>query len=106
MQLTAMQVIPSFRVSRSVNGKPVVRKVFRHPLHELTELAIPRNRNALAMVNSARYAAPCSFVEMFGRVAERPISKNMTCSDFRNYPGYKFNFLVDQDMVFPSAYRG
>jgi type IV secretion system protein VirB10 len=72
-----------------------------------TELAIPRDRNAFGMENSAEYAARRSFVETFGRVAERTISKNMDVQPTLEIrPGYKFNVLVDQDMVFPSAYRG
>ncbi len=59
------------------------------------------------MENSAEYAARRSFVETFGRVAERTISKNMDVQPTLEIrPGYKFNVIVDQDMVFPSAYRG
>ncbi|MGX9393908.1 IncP-type conjugal transfer protein TrbI (plasmid) [Nitrobacteraceae bacterium UC4446_H13] len=71
-----------------------------------TEMAIPRDRSAFGMGNSAEYAARRSFVETFGRVAERTISKNMDVQPTLEIrPGYKFNVLVDQDMVFPSAYR-
>ncbi|GLR87734.1 IncP-type conjugal transfer protein TrbI [Bradyrhizobium iriomotense] len=52
-------------------------------------------------------AARNSFAESFGRVAEQTISKNMNVQptlDIRS--GYVFNVLVDQDMVFPGAYRG
>ncbi|MFT4118326.1 IncP-type conjugal transfer protein TrbI [Bradyrhizobium sp.] len=48
-----------------------------------------------------------SFAETFGRVAEQTISKNMNVQPTLEIrPGYIFNVLVDQDMVFPSAYRG
>lgn len=52
-------------------------------------------------------AARNSFAESFGRVAEQTISKNMNVQPTLEIrPGYVFNVLVDQDMVFPSAYRG
>ncbi|MDA9448308.1 IncP-type conjugal transfer protein TrbI [Bradyrhizobium sp. CCBAU 21360] len=52
-------------------------------------------------------AARNSFAESFGRVAEQTISKNMNVQPTLEIrPGYMFNVLVDQDMVFPSAYRG
>jgi type IV secretion system protein TrbI len=48
-----------------------------------------------------------SFAETFGRVAEQTISKNLNVQPTLEIrPGYMFNVLVDQDMVFPSAYRG
>ncbi|MHC2627339.1 type IV secretory pathway VirB10-like protein [Bradyrhizobium huanghuaihaiense] len=52
-------------------------------------------------------AARNSFAESFGRVAEQTISKNMNVQPTLEIrPGYAFNVLVDQDMVFPGAYRG
>ncbi|MCK1732340.1 IncP-type conjugal transfer protein TrbI [Bradyrhizobium sp. 142] len=52
-------------------------------------------------------AARNSFAESFGRVAEQTISKNMNVQPTLEIrPGYVFNVLVDQDMVFPGAYRG
>ncbi|WP_420969810.1 TrbI/VirB10 family protein [Bradyrhizobium sp. B120] len=48
-------------------------------------------------------AARNSFAETFGRVAGQTISKNLNVQPTR--PGYMFSVLVDQDMVFPSAYR-
>lgn len=48
-----------------------------------------------------------SFAETFGRVVEQTISKNMNVQPTLEIrPGYVFNVLVDQDMVFPGAYRG
>jgi len=71
-----------------------------------TEMAIPRDRNSFGMENSAEYAARRSFVETFGRMAERTISRNMDVQPTLEIrPGYKFNVLVDQDMVFPREYR-
>lgn len=52
-------------------------------------------------------AARNSFAETFGRVAEQTISKNLNVQPTLEIrPGYVFNVLVDQDMVFPCAYRG
>lgn len=51
-------------------------------------------------------AARNSFAESFGRVAEQTISKNMNVQPTLEIrPGYVFNVLVDQDMVFPGAYQ-
>ncbi|MCP1845859.1 type IV secretion system protein VirB10 [Bradyrhizobium sp. USDA 4538] len=51
-------------------------------------------------------AARNSFAETFGRVAEQTISKNLNVQPTLEIrPGYVFNVLVDQDMVFPGAYR-
>jgi type IV secretion system protein TrbI len=57
--------------------------------------------------NTATDAARRNFAETFGRVVERSIDKNMRVQptlDIR--PGYQFNVLVDQDIVFPSRYHG
>ncbi len=52
-------------------------------------------------------AARNSFAESFGRVAEQTISKNLNAQPTLEIrPGYIFNVLVDQDMVFPGSYRG
>ncbi|ABE65134.1 conjugation TrbI-like protein (plasmid) [Nitrobacter hamburgensis X14] len=52
-------------------------------------------------------AARNSFAETFGRVAEQTISKNLNVQPTLEIrPGYVFNVLVDQDMVFLGAYRG
>ena len=52
-------------------------------------------------------AARNSFAETFGRVAEQTIGKNLNVQPTLEIrPGYIFNVLVDQDMVFPSIYRG
>ncbi|MCP3468618.1 IncP-type conjugal transfer protein TrbI [Bradyrhizobium sp. CCGUVB23] len=51
-------------------------------------------------------AARNSFAESFGRVAEQTISKNMNVQPTLEIrPGYVFNVLVDQDMVFPGDYH-
>lgn len=72
-----------------------------------TEMAIPRDRNSFGMENSAEYSARRTFAETFGRMAERTISRNMDVQPTLEIrPGYKFNVLVDQDMVFPEEYQG
>ena len=56
--------------------------------------------------DTASDAARRSFAETFGRVAERTIGKNLDVQPTLSIrPGYVFNVLVDQDIVFPSAYR-
>jgi type IV secretion system protein VirB10 len=51
-------------------------------------------------------AARNSFAESFGRVAEQTVSKNLNVQPTLEIrPGYIFNVLVDQDMVFPGEYR-
>lgn len=70
------------------------------------DMAIPEDRNALGSENSAENSARRSFAETFGRVAERTISKNIDVQPTLEIrPGYKFNILVDQDIVFPGTYR-
>ncbi|TPJ52463.1 IncP-type conjugal transfer protein TrbI [Mesorhizobium sp. B2-6-4] len=69
------------------------------------DMGIPEDRNALGSENSAENSARRSFAETFGRVAERTISKNIDVQPTLEIrPGYKFNILVDQDIVFPRAY--
>lgn len=56
--------------------------------------------------DTASDAARRSFAETFGRVAERTIGKNLDVQPTLSIrPGYIFNVLVDQDIVFPGAYR-
>jgi type IV secretory pathway VirB10-like protein len=70
------------------------------------DMAIPEDRNAIGSENSAENSARRSFAETFGRVAERTISKNIEVQPTLEIrPGYKFNILVDQDIVFPGAYK-
>lgn len=56
--------------------------------------------------DDANSAARRNFAETFGRVAERTIDKNMNVQPTLEIrPGYNFNVLVDQDIVFPGAYQ-
>ncbi|WP_028749767.1 IncP-type conjugal transfer protein TrbI [Rhizobium mesoamericanum] len=60
-----------------------------------------------ATQDTASDAARRNFAESFGRVAEQAISKNLNVQPtIQIRPGYRFNVLVDQDIIFPSAYRG
>jgi type IV secretion system protein VirB10 len=61
--------------------------------------------STLATQDTASDAARRNFAESFGRVAEETISKNLNVQPtVRIRPGYKFNVMVDQDIVFPSVY--
>lgn len=65
-------------------------------------MAVPES-STLATQDTASDAARRNFAETFGRVAEQTISKNL---NVQPTPGYKFNVLVDQDIVFPGNYGG
>ncbi|MCJ8057028.1 IncP-type conjugal transfer protein TrbI [Shinella curvata] len=62
--------------------------------------------STLATQDTASDAARRNFAESFGRVAEQTISKNLNVQPtLQIRPGYKFNVLVDQDIVFPAEQR-
>lgn len=70
------------------------------------DMAIPQDRNAFGSSNSAEDAARRNFAETFGRTADRTIQRNMDVQPtLKIRPGYKFNVLVDQDVIFPGRYR-
>ena len=70
------------------------------------DMSMPEG-STLATQDTASDAARRNFAESFGRVAEHTISKNLSVQPtIRIRPGYKFNVLVDQDIILPSAYRG
>ncbi len=70
------------------------------------DMAVPES-STLATQDTASDAARRNFAETFGRVAERTINKNLDVQPTLEIrPGYKFNVLVDQDVIFPGAYRG
>ncbi|WP_352830041.1 TrbI/VirB10 family protein [Mesorhizobium sp. M0159] len=65
-----------------------------------------RSINVTAPKTSAQNFARRSLAETFGRVAERTISKNIDVRPTLEIrPSYKFNILVDQDIVFPRSYK-
>ncbi|MDK1376404.1 MULTISPECIES: IncP-type conjugal transfer protein TrbI [unclassified Sinorhizobium] len=67
------------------------------------DVSMPES-SKLATQNTASDAARRSFAEAFGRVAEQTISKNLNVQPtIRIRPGYKFNILVDQDIIFPES---
>lgn len=58
-----------------------------------------------ATQDTASDAARRNFAESFGRVAERTIDKNLTVQPTLEIrPGYRFNVLVDQDIIFPGVF--
>ncbi len=62
--------------------------------------------STLATQETASDAARRNFAESFGRVAEQAISRNLNVQPTLEIrPGYKFNVLVDQDIIFPRTYR-
>lgn len=68
------------------------------------DMAVPQS-STLATQDTASDAARRNFAETFGRVADRTIQRNMDVQPtLQIRPGYKFNVLVDQDIVFPSQY--
>ncbi|PSS59968.1 conjugal transfer protein TrbI [Ensifer sp. NM-2] len=68
------------------------------------DMSMPQS-STLATQDTASDAARQNFAESFGRVAEQTISKNLNVQPTINIrPGYRFNVLVDQDIIFPSAY--
>lgn len=70
------------------------------------DMSMPES-STRATQDTASDAARRNFAETFGRVAEQTISKTLNVQPtIRIRPGYKFNLLVDQDIIFPSAYRG
>lgn len=69
------------------------------------DMAIPQS-STLATQDTASDAARRNFAETFGRVAERTINKNLDVQPTLEIrPGYMFNVLVDQDVVFPGSYH-
>jgi type IV secretion system protein VirB10 len=71
-----------------------------------TEMMIPQDRNSFGTANSAEDAARRSFAETFGQISEQTVEKNLNVQPTLEIrPGYQFNVLVDQDMVFPGAFQ-
>ncbi len=69
------------------------------------DMSLPES-STLATQETASDAARRNFAEIFGRVAEQTISKNLSVQPtIRIRPGYNFSVLVDQDIIFPSTYR-
>lgn len=68
------------------------------------DMSMPQS-STLATQDTASDAARRNFAETFGRAAEQTISKNLNVQPtIRIRSGYRFNVLVDQDVVFPGTY--
>lgn len=64
------------------------------------DLSLPQTRNGFGIADPSD-AARRSFAETFGRLAERSVSKGLDIQPTLTIrPGYRFNILVDQDLVF------
>jgi type IV secretion system protein VirB10 len=69
------------------------------------DMAVPQSSTPVTQ-DTASDAARRNFAETFGRVADRTIQRHMDVQPtLQIRPGYKFNVLVDQDIVFPGYYR-
>lgn len=69
------------------------------------DVSMPES-STLAMQDTASDAARRNFADSFGRLAEQAISRNINVQPtVRIRPGYKFNVLVEQDLIFPRTYR-
>jgi type IV secretory pathway VirB10-like protein len=70
------------------------------------DMSVPES-STLATQDTASDAARRNFAETFGRVVERTINRNLDVQPTLEIrPGYKFNVLVDQDIVFPPYKAG
>lgn len=71
-----------------------------------TEMMIPQERRGTGAANGAADAARRSFAETFGHLSEQTVSQNLDVQPILEIrPGYQFNVLVDQDIVFSGAFR-
>lgn len=70
-----------------------------------TEMMLPPERNSLDSQTDAEDSARESFAQTFGEMSKQSVEKNMNVQPtLQIRPGYLFNVLVDQDMVFPNAF--
>ena len=70
-----------------------------------TEMLLPQDQGNTLNGNSSTDAARRSFAETFGQISEQTVSRNLNVQPTLEIrPGYRFNVLVDQDIVFPKAY--
>ncbi|WP_223565217.1 IncP-type conjugal transfer protein TrbI [Agrobacterium tumefaciens] len=69
------------------------------------DMAVPQSSTP-ATQDTTSDATRRNFAETFGRMADRTIQRNMDVQPTLEIrPGYKFNVLIDQDIVFPGQYR-
>ncbi|SON58482.1 Conjugal transfer protein TrbI (plasmid) [Hartmannibacter diazotrophicus] len=72
-----------------------------------TDMLLPDDNSSQGKTDSAADAARRSFAETFGKVSQQTVSMNVNVQPTLEIrPGYRFNILVDQDVIFPRAYRG
>ena len=70
-----------------------------------TDMLLPKD-SATTTTDSAADAARRSFAQTFGQISQQTVSKNLNVQPTLEIrPGYRFNVLVDQDIVFPKAYQ-
>jgi type IV secretory pathway VirB10-like protein len=70
------------------------------------DMSVPES-STLGTQDTASDAARRNFAETFGRVVERTINRNLDVQPTLEIrPGYKFNVVVDQDIVFPPYKAG
>ncbi|WP_412051944.1 IncP-type conjugal transfer protein TrbI (plasmid) [Hoeflea sp. Naph1] len=71
-----------------------------------TDMLLPKDTSTASTTDSAADAARRSFAETFGQISQQTVSKNLNVQPTLEIrPGYRFNVLVDQDIVFPKAYQ-
>lgn len=64
------------------------------------EMILPQDRSAFGTANSTEDAARRSFAEAFGQMSQQTVSRNLNVQPTLEIrPGYRFNVLVDQDVV-------
>ena len=71
-----------------------------------SDMLLPDDNSTATTTDSAADAARRSFAETFGQISQQTVSRNLNVQPTLEIrPGYRFNVLVDQDIVFPRAYR-
>lgn len=71
-----------------------------------TEMMLPQDRIDTGTAGGAEDAARRSFAETFSQLSEQTVSRNLDVQPTLEIrPGYQFNILVDQDIVFSQAFR-
>jgi type IV secretion system protein TrbI len=69
-----------------------------------TEMIMPQDTTSLSVQNDAENSARESFAQTFGEMSKQSLEKNMNVQPtLQIRPGYLFNVLVDQDIVFPNV---
>jgi type IV secretion system protein TrbI len=70
-----------------------------------SEMLLPQD-NSSDTASNAETAARGPFAETFGQISEQRVSSNLNVQPTLEIrPGYQFNILVDQDILFPDSFR-